>query len=379
MKPGDVRICPSCQARNKPKWEFCVKCGEALDDVPVASSGPGAGKASVRVKAMPREEVRGGVPWLALVGLVGMGAAVWFGLQAARSPERRTEGSAASAPPLLNLPPATGAPAGAGQAAEAPAAVAALEAARAALNRGDDAAALPHLAQAVAEAPDNAEAHYLYAGALGRTGSPGEALAQFREAARLQPRTLYRADLAKALAIAGQRDEAIETYESVLADEPRSPAYLQQLARLYKEAGTPDRGLELLTRAAEIAPLRADLQEETAFALEQSGRTEEAMATYRKALDADAKSVVSRARLAELMFKQGQKAEAVSLVRGGLEQAPDAADLHKSLGGLLERSGDARAAAMAYREYARLAPEAPDAAKARERAAQLEGRANPGS
>ena len=378
MKPGDVRICPSCQARNKPKWEYCVKCGEALDDVPVASSGPAAGKPSARVRPTASDEARSGDPWLALVGVIAMGAALWFGVQALRSPEPQADARAAAPPALLDLPPVTTAPAGSAQTVEAPGAVAALEAARAALNRGDDAAALPHLAQAVAEAPDNAEARYLYAGALGRTGSPSEALAQFREAARLQPRTLYRADLAKALAIAGLRDEAIETYESVLADEPRSPAYLQQLARLYKEAGTPDRALPLLARAAEIAPLRADLQEETAFALEQSGRTEEAMASYRKALEVDGKSVVSRARLAELMFKQGQKAEAVSLVRGGLEQAPDAAELHKSLGGLLERSGDARAAAAAYREYARLAPEAPDAGKARERAAQLEGRASPG-
>src|SRR5262245_7116464 len=37
MKPGEVRICPSCQARNKGKWEFCVRCGESLQDVPLES------------------------------------------------------------------------------------------------------------------------------------------------------------------------------------------------------------------------------------------------------------------------------------------------------------------------------------------------------
>ena len=33
MKAESVRLCPACGTRNKPKWEYCVNCGESLQDV----------------------------------------------------------------------------------------------------------------------------------------------------------------------------------------------------------------------------------------------------------------------------------------------------------------------------------------------------------
>src|SRR5262245_54663013 len=80
MKAGDVRICPTCGTRNKPKWEFCVSCGEPLQDVsvtqpmlpPVASAAP-----TVVVEALPRA---GPSPFGLLVGLAlaaGAGYLTW--------------------------------------------------------------------------------------------------------------------------------------------------------------------------------------------------------------------------------------------------------------------------------------------------------------
>ena len=75
MKAGEVRICPSCQTRNKAKWEFCVRCGESLQGVRLGEGAAGAAPAAVEAET-------DGVPfpWISVVGallaLVGAAALV---------------------------------------------------------------------------------------------------------------------------------------------------------------------------------------------------------------------------------------------------------------------------------------------------------------
>src|SRR2546425_10627683 len=40
VRPEDVLICPACQTRNRARWEFCVRCGESLQDVTLTSALP---------------------------------------------------------------------------------------------------------------------------------------------------------------------------------------------------------------------------------------------------------------------------------------------------------------------------------------------------
>jgi len=37
---GDFRVCPACGTRNKPKWDFCARCGESLQGVPLGEVAP---------------------------------------------------------------------------------------------------------------------------------------------------------------------------------------------------------------------------------------------------------------------------------------------------------------------------------------------------
>jgi len=376
MKAGDVRICPSCQARNKPKWEYCVRCGESLEAVTIVAASA-SGKSKGRPSAGATDvAASGGIPWLGLAGAVLVVAAAAFAyrsLQGDETPAQVTGGASGStaftAPTLApSRPPGEAYAPGPGAKD--------LETGRALFAKGEFQAALPHLAQAVADEPDNPLARHAYALALRRTGSEADALTQFREAVRLAPTmTLYRSDLAKALTDANQTEEAISVYEGLLADQPDSPAFMLHLARLQASTGRADQALPLLTRAAEIAPNRGDLQEATGYALEQAGRKEEAIQAYQKALQVDPKSVVGRGRLAELVFAEGRKEDAISLVRSGLQESPDSPELHRSLGSLLERSGSVTEAIAAYREYSRLAPGAADAKEMSQRAADLEKRA----
>ena len=236
MKAGDVRICPSCEARNKPKWEFCVRCGESLVDVPLSSSAVSAPPAS----AVPADTERGGsftgFGWGTVAGLVGLCLATLLVVN--RPSIEKTDPSVFAFPRSAEEP--TRAPAAAlpqpspGQDL--------LNRGRSLLLQGKSSAALVLLAQAVAAAPEDPETRYAYAQALWQTDSRAEALGQYQEAARLAPRNVsYRRDLAKCLAALGQKDEAVQAYKAALALQPNSPAWLRELAGLQSQGGTPGR------------------------------------------------------------------------------------------------------------------------------------------
>src|SRR5438046_9114840 len=77
MKADSVRICPACGTRNKPKWEYCVKCGESLQDVPLGV--PAAEAADAAVAEAETVEQAGPFPWVALAAsIVLLDAAVYF-------------------------------------------------------------------------------------------------------------------------------------------------------------------------------------------------------------------------------------------------------------------------------------------------------------
>src|SRR5215468_11224343 len=92
MKAGDVRICPSCQARNKPKWEFCVRCGESLQGVAAGKTEAAAApKAAAADEAVERHAEASARFWLVTLGglaafvIAGVAAWKWLGAGAASS------------------------------------------------------------------------------------------------------------------------------------------------------------------------------------------------------------------------------------------------------------------------------------------------------
>src|SRR2546428_9643887 len=76
MKADSVRICPACGTRNKPKWEYCVKCGESLQDVPLGV--PAAEAADAAVAEAETVEQAGPFPWVALAASIVLLAAAGY-------------------------------------------------------------------------------------------------------------------------------------------------------------------------------------------------------------------------------------------------------------------------------------------------------------
>jgi tetratricopeptide (TPR) repeat protein len=363
MKADSVRICPACGTRNKPKWEYCVKCGESLQDIPLGIPADGATAAAEADTEVVSEA--GPFPWVALVASAVLIAAAIYFFRTYRGDEGRPDPGAWTAPTVPPTRPAaaTYVP-GAGEKD--------LQDGRNLLAQGDVTGALRVLAQAVADAPSDPTARYAYAQALWQAGDKDQALVHYREAARLSPKTLtYRADLAKALAAGGRNAEAIDEFEAAVAIEP-GPGSLQALATLYAAAGSPAKALDALRRAASVAPNSAVIQQDLAHALEKAGNTSQAIEAYQKVLDLNPKATNSRGLLADLLFRENRKDEAIDLVRDGIAQNPQAPRLHRDLASLLERSDRIPEAIAEYREYARLAPQSADAKQLEERAEFLE-------
>jgi len=346
-------ICPACQARNRPQWDYCVRCGELLERV--AITVPGAQGATASQRDL-------GALYLVLMVAVVAGtlAVACRDLASQPAPPAATPGVFSFGGPGSPGPPPSPVTPGNADA----------DAGRRLLAQGKAAEAIPLLEKAAGENPGNAEYQHLLGRALWETGNREGAVRSYADAARLGP-AAYGVTYAEALEAVGRFDEAASELETVLAAQPASAIAQEGLGRLYYRRGDFAKAVPLLERLAAQTRDPVVLQQ-LAYAAEKSGNRERAIATYRDVLAAEPRADVARGLLAENLLAAGRKEDAIGVLQEGLQSTPEAPLLQRGLGSVLERSGRAAEAAAAYREYARLAPNAPDAAQIAARAERLD-------
>jgi predicted Zn-dependent protease len=375
----DAIACPACGARNKPKWEYCARCGESLQGAapiaapakaaPPKAGARGKGKSRLNIQIHEREPASSippgalvalGVVLLAVLGLAGWRYASQYQSTDKVDPNLFTLPTKPSARPT-SQPPATG-----------PGATEFNEGMRM-LSAGKTSEALGLLAQAASAAPENARYQSVYGEALLAAGSKDEALARFADAARLDPQG-FRIQYGRALITAGREAEAASVLEGALgADGGGNPGLAEELAKIYYKTGNYAKAAPLLDKAIESRPADPVLRQEAAYAASQTGNKARAEELYKSVLEIAPGADVSRIRLSEMLFEQGKGEEALTLLKQGIEVNPSTPDLHRRLGNMLERAGKPQEAVQRYREYAKLAPNAPDAKDLEERARRLEG------
>jgi Flp pilus assembly protein TadD len=353
-------VCPKCGALNRPSWEFCARCNEALEG---ALPAPDRAVPAVAEEGVvqPSSASATATAVAATLVLLALGVVAWrYASQA--PPLARPDPSlftfAEKPADLPKAPPPTG-----------PGEADYLEGRRL-MNAGDFAGAVTRLAAAVAASPGNAEYHNVYGHALWRSGDQEGALAEHAEAARLDPR--LQMQYARSLDIAGQGAAAIRVYEAILAMNPASATVHEDLGRLLFRNGDYAKAASHLQQAVLSRPDDPVLAQELAYSLDQAGDRTQAAAVYQRVLSQAPQAVLARGLLAENLLGQGKREEAVALLEEGLKSTPSVPLLHREMGSVLEQSGRPAEAAAAYRTYARLAPNAPDAKELRDRAARLE-------
>jgi tetratricopeptide (TPR) repeat protein len=370
VAPRDYTVCPACGARNKPKWEFCVRCGEPIEaQTVVMGAGGSAGSSADDVDEYVADEGSGA--WrgvlLFVLAVGGAGALAWWLRPSAAGPP--------TDPGLFTMPTTPQALPSVASTLPDRAALAYAQGLQK-LSAGDHRGAALLFGEAASLEPGNAIYAQRYGEALWNAGEREDALRALEQSARLS--TSNRLAYARALHVVGRRDQAVQEYRELLELAP-NPALAQDLGHLLYEQGKFSEALGFLKTAADAQPDDPVLHGEYGHALEQTGNRTAAKAVYSDIIDRFPRAPAARGRMAEILLQEGNTADAVRVVQAGIQVDPSLPMPHRNLGSVLERVGRLADAAKAYREYARLAPNAPDAQQMLARASALEARASSSS
>ena len=151
-------------------------------------------------------------------------------------------------------------------------------AARAALARGDLAAALGLAARAAAQWPELAEAHFIQGVSLGESGRVGAAIEHVRRAVVIAPVGEYRAQLARLLSLARRDGEAAEVLAEAEQVLPADALGRDTMGCVYARLGRHDAALPHFAAAVAMAPDNGEYRYNLAVTHNFLGQVEQAEA-----------------------------------------------------------------------------------------------------
>jgi len=236
-----------------------------------------------------------------------------------------------------------------------------LEAARAALRAGDDAAAAALLDVLVAEPSPPAEALHLSGVLACRQGAFPRAVAHLRSATTLDPsRAATWFTLAEALVETGDAEAALSAMQAALAADVRYATASERIVPLLGALGRYDDAIETY-QMHRLLDWTFDPARNPVALLHAQGRLDEAVAHLREAIERDPDDVASRAYLGATMQARGRLDDAIHWYRQAIACRPDDAFSHRKLAFALDSRGELDEALVHYERGMALAPADPQA------------------
>lgn len=213
---------------------------------------------------------------------------------------------------------------------------------------GQPAAALPHLETCLAMRPGHAETRFQVGRVLSVMARFDEAEAHLAAAAAERDDADGWGELGLLHRRRGDLEAAIADFRRALERDPRHSASLLNLGQLLIRTGAAEEGAALLERHRQVSLLedRLDHLERSsrltgataanfaalADAQLRLGRKDEAIASYRRALELDPEHALAALGLASLLLERGQVEEATRWSVVALMEAPDSLRTHYVLG-----------------------------------------------
>lgn len=198
-----------------------------------------------------------------------------------------------------------------------------LDLAAEAMNRGEHAAALPLLREALATSPGDAVVHNSYASALAATGRLTEAVAEYRKATALSPDYPdAHSNLASALVQSGRLDEALGEFRTALRLSPDFAEAHSGLGGTLAQKGRIDEAIPHLAKAVELDPRNAMARVNLCLALSMAGRAQEAVPHGEQAVAlTEGRDPLVLDALGRLYAQAGRLPEAIVATRKAIEIA----------------------------------------------------------
>jgi superkiller protein 3 len=185
--------------------------------------------------------------------------------------------------------------------------------------------------------PRHVKSHNNLALALVELGRLEEAAAHFRTSIEIEPKAEIYSDLGFIMARLGHPDEARADYRKALELDPNCASAHFNLAVTFVQAGAYGEAESHYRQALPGRPT-AETHNGLGYVLARQGRTDEAIAEFRKAVDTDPKYTPAFNNLAEALAKQGKLEEAEHYYELSLAQKPSAA-VYNALGAVQSRLG----------------------------------------
>ncbi len=188
------------------------------------------------------------------------------------------------------------------------------------------------------------------------------ALEQMSEAARLAPDDAFIAlEYGRALAAAGQDDQAIPLFQSVLERQPGSTEAMLQLALAEQRTGKLQDSILLLRKVVAAEPQNESTLTNLGMALAQAQDAKDAVPLLQRAVKLAPNDVTAHQDLAAAYVQLSQFSDAAAELRTALRLAPDLPQLHYNLGLALKMQDDAAGAIPELEAAERLDAKAPEA------------------
>jgi tetratricopeptide (TPR) repeat protein len=196
--------------------------------------------------------------------------------------------------------------------------------------------------RALAANPNHVKAHNNLGLALVELGQLEEAANHFKRSLELEPKAEIYSDLGFIMAQLGKPEEAIADYRRALELDPSCASAHFNLAVTFVQAGRFGEAESHYRKALPGRPT-AETHNGLGYALARQGRTDEAIAEFRSAIDANPKFTPAYNNLAEALVQQGKLEEAVQYYRRSLAEKPNPA-VENALGAVLRKLGRTDAA-----------------------------------
>jgi tetratricopeptide (TPR) repeat protein len=206
--------------------------------------------------------------------------------------------------------------------------------------------------------PHSGAGHAALSHVLGRLGQTADAMAAIRKAIELEPdHAPNQMRLGSLMSQLGDLDAAARALrEAIRLDLRCDPHYRSLLANLLRRAGKFAEARPVIDDGLACDPYFSNLYTELGHACERAGDDAAAEAAFAKAVDLAQDFAPSRIAFAQFLSRHGRTEDAIAMARTAVELDPGNAGIHALCADIFQMSGDLPGAVSAVRAAIALEP-----------------------